>query len=677
MVLVFSVAALCLVRWRAGKALSLSASEVASERNLDFTVRAFAPSAGVRFDWISAPAVFTRAAEFQGRLYLCGPSGLYEYSAEGKLSREFHPGRELPSSPLERIAPAVLSDAGRPELVIATKSEGLLAFDGTHFRQIRPEDAAARQITAMLPLASGQLLIGTASRGVLLYDGKRLGPLHPTLAGIHVTELAGSQTDLWIGTLDRGVLHWHGGRTDAFSEAEGLPDREVLSLYARDEEMFVGTALGVAEFRDGKFTRVLGRGLFAQSLGASGDALLVGTMDQGVVRVALSARTSHAEFASGGRAIPDVRQIFSASSGEIYALSRQGLYELGSRGGGSREVVSASEASLTDSNISALALDSAGALWVGYFDRGLDILSFGFASADSQTRLEASARRTRHVENDRVFCVNRIVALPRGTRAMRADAPTIGSAAAAALAPVSTGVARSVDSAQPAGMAVATANGLIVFDGDGNERQILTRADGLIADHVTDVAPSPDGLAVATAAGITFLGADGARSLYAFQGLVNNHVYALGSSGRTLLAGTLGGITMLEGGAVVASYTTANSHLPHNWISAVVPLGRGWMVGTYGGGIVRLDESSGIHSYDVATGDFDVNPNAMLSTERHVFAGSLDRGLFVYDRATGRWSQVTAGLPSENVTALAARGGYIYIGTDNGLVRAREEDLQP
>ena len=194
---------------------------------------------------------------------------------------------------------------------------------------------------------------------------------------------------------------------------------------------------------------------------------------------------------------------------------------------------------------------------------------------------------------------------------------------------------------------------------------------------MTDVAPSPDGLAVATPAGITFLGADGARSLYAFQGLVNNHVYSLGASDHTLLAGTLGGISVLDRGAVVASYTTANSHLPHNWISAVAPLEHGWMVGTYGGGIVRLDESSGFHAYDVATGDFDVNPNAMLATDRHVFAGSLDRGLFVYYRAADRWWHVTAGLPSENVTALAARGGWIYIGTDNGLVRAREEDLQP
>jgi ligand-binding sensor domain-containing protein len=67
-----------------------------------------------------------------------------------------------------------------------------------------------------------------------------------------------------------------------------------------------------------------------------------------------------------------------------------------------------------------------------------------------------------------------------------------------------------------------------------------------------------------------------------------------------------------------------------------------------------------------------VNPNAMLATARAVYAGSLSGGLYVYDRATGRWSNPTAGLPSRNVTALAARGGYIYAGTDNGLVRFPE-----
>ncbi len=250
------------------------------------------------------------------------------------------------------------------------------------------------------------------------------------------------------------------------------------------------------------------------------------------------------------------------------------------------------------------------------------------------------------MENDRVFCVNRIV-------------PARGNAA--------TGLAT----------AVATANGLVMFDADGNERQVLTRSDGLIADHITDVSVGAEGLAIATPSGITFLGADGARSLYAFQGLVNNHVYALGASGRELLAGTLGGISVLDRGQIVASYTTANSALSRNWISAVVPVGREWMIGTYGGGIVRLDDSGRFHSYDIGTANFEVNPNAMLVTERSVFAGSLERGLFVYNRGSDRWSKITAGLPSENVTALAENNGYIYIGTDNGLVRAREEDLEP
>jgi ligand-binding sensor domain-containing protein len=101
------------------------------------------------------------------------------------------------------------------------------------------------------------------------------------------------------------------------------------------------------------------------------------------------------------------------------------------------------------------------------------------------------------------------------------------------------------------------------------------------------------------------------------------------------------------------------------------------MVGTYGGGIVRLDDSGKFHSYDVGTGNFGVNSNAMLVTGTHIFAGSLDRGLFVYNRGADRWSKITAGLPSENVTALAQAEGYIYIGTDNGLVRAREQDLEP
>jgi ligand-binding sensor domain-containing protein len=163
--------------------------------------------------------------------------------------------------------------------------------------------------------------------------------------------------------------------------------------------------------------------------------------------------------------------------------------------------------------------------------------------------------------------------------------------------------------------------------------------------------------------------------MYAFHGLVNNHVYALGVSSDELMVGTLGGISVLNKGYVAVNYTTATSNLKHNWITAVVPVGREWMVGTYGSGVLSLDQSGHFHTFETASGKFEVNPNAMLVTANYVLAGTLGKGLYVYDRHSERWSILSQGLPSANVTALATRDGYIYIGTDNGLVRIPEQKL--
>ena len=67
----------------------------------------------------------------------------------------------------------------------------------------------------------------------------------------------------------------------------------------------------------------------------------------------------------------------------------------------------------------------------------------------------------------------------------------------------------------------------------------------------------------------------------------------------------------------------------------------------------------------------------MAVTDRAVYAGTLGRGLAIYNRKAGRWTWQTAGLPSGNVTAIAARGGTVFIGTDNGLARATESALVP
>ncbi|MBZ5647445.1 MAG: hypothetical protein LAN37_09510 [Acidobacteriia bacterium] len=613
--------------WRALHALHGAEKQVAAEKNFRFSVRRVESVSAAGFEWISTPAVFSGAARFEDKLYVSGPAGIFEYDARGALVKQYLVGRELPPSPLGQMARAVLADAREPELLMATESEGVLAFNGRSFRQIRPEDAQARGITAILPLPSGRLLMGTQKKGVLVYDGHAITVLHPTLANLQVTALAGNETDLWVGTRDRGVLRFHAGQTDTFGETEGLPDAQVHSIAIAGESVYVGTSVGVAEFRDGKQQRVLAKGAFARALLPQGKTLLVGTMDEGIAEVPLERSRVTSPRVHAFRDAGETQQLFE-TEGAVYALARDGLFELG-QGIGWKRVLSREGALLSDRNISALAVDGRGRLWVGYFDRGLDIVT------------DSASSRPVHVEDERVFCVNRI--LPQSGREETY---------------------------------VATANGLVLFDAGGNEQQVLKRGDGLIADHVTDVVPYHGGMAVATPAGLTFLDGAGARSLYAFHGLVNNHVYALGVFGDRLLAGTLGGLSVLDDEKIVGSYTTATSELKANWITAVIPLGNGWIVGTYGAGIVKLDATGHFQPFEVATDKFEVNPNALLATAKHVFAGTLGHGLYVYDRESQRWTVVRDGLPSENVTALAASGGYVYMGTDNGLVRIAEQNFR-
>jgi ligand-binding sensor domain-containing protein len=613
------------VVWRASRVLRSAGEEVQAEHQIRFVVRPLPLATGGDFETVSSPAVFYQAAQFQGHLYIGGPAGLLEYDSGGARLRGYAAGRELPGSPLIALAPAVLADSRTSELILATSEAGILAYDGRAFRQIFPYDANARAITAILPDASGHLLIGTRKRGVLVYDGKHITVLHSSLDNLHVTALAGNESDLWVGTLDGGVLHYHAGESEAFAEKQGLPDPQVLSLTLRGDTTYVGTPLGVAVFNGGRFVRVLAAGVFATALLANRSQLYVGSEDQGVLSIPLEGPHPNPN-ASPGSGLLEVRQLF-VTGNAVIALTRNGLYRSSTHAFGWQPVLQPGAAVLNDRNISALATDPTGRVWIGYFDRGMDVLS-------------PDGTRVRHLQDEHVFCVNRIFPDPK------------------------SGI-----------IEVATANGLVRVDSSGNEQQILTRADGLIADHVTDVVAYRDGLALATPAGLTFLDPSGPSSLYAFNGLVNNHVYALASSGEQLLAGTLGGLSVLDRGSITTNYTAATSGLKHNWITAVVPFGSEWMIGTYGAGILGLDSSGHFHTFETASGQFEVNPNAMIVTPGYVLAGTLGHGLFVYDRQSGRWSVIEAGLPSSNVTALAAGNGYIYIGTDNGLVRISEHKL--
>jgi len=640
---VFALGIAAFVFLRAQRSLDRAGIQVADEGRFPCEMRQLARMENPGFEWIASPATYTAGAFYRGKLYVSGPSGLFVYgAAEGMrgggtaLLKTYRVGLDLPAAPLGAMSVGRLRGASEPELLIATAGEGILAFSeangGESFRQIRPVDAEARDVTALLPLATGELLVGTRKRGLLVYrGGNTLETWHPQLAGLAVTALAADATGFWVGTRDRGVRHWHGGQIDSFEETGGaLPDAQVDAIAARGDRVFVGTPLGVEEFDTGRPARTLARNVFANALYADDKSVTVGSIDEGIRRVSLDVgRRPSAVFVGNdegdGRAAEQF--VHAGEDDPLYAVMRDGLLEQEAGSGWAPLVSDPDVPVLTDGNVSALAFGPDGRLWVGYFDRGLDVVSM-------------AGRRTEHREDDRLFCVNRIVLDKRR-----------GS------------------------MAVATANGLVLFDQQGKPRQVMTRRDGLIADHITDIAFSGETMVLATPAGLTFVDADGARSLYAFEGLVNNHVYALGVQDKTVLAGTLGGISELVRESVRRNLTAGNSGLKHNWVTAIVADNGGWMVGTYGAGAMRLDGAGRFTAMDGATRAMEVNPNAMLATDSHILVGTLGQGLWVYSRTAGRWRQIKAGLPSENVTAIAARDGEVYLGSDNGLVRIAERLL--
>jgi len=522
------------------------------------------------------------------------------------------------------MSTGIAAGSAEPELFVATRGEGVLAFNGARFRQILPADLGLRVVTSVLVLGSGRILLGTERQGLLVFDGRRLAPFHAGLKSAYITALAGTVGNLWIGTLASGAFHYRAGQLEGLLSA--LPDPQVLSLTVENDAAYVGTPLGVVEFRDGRRLRALAEGYFARALAVRKDILHIGTGDEGIIDVPLRSKASPAAR-FGTDASPSSVVALVNIEGAMYAVGTDAIYRFDPLRKRWQAALSAGASLMTDRNVAALALN-AGRLWIGYFDRGLDIV-------------DAALEHAVNHENDTLFCINRIVADP--------DRPRT---------------------------AVATANGLVLFDSTGQPRQIMGRKDGFLSDHVTDVAFRKEGMVVATPAGLSFVDRSGVRSLYVFHGLVNNHVYTIATRGAETVAGTLGGLSVLNGDTVRVNYTTANSRLKQNWITALARVGDEWLAGTYGAGVLRLDASGEWRSFPDLKQDFVVNPNAMAVSAGQVYIGTLDRGLFIFDRASARWTNSSIGLPSKNVTALAVDGGYLYTGTDNGLVRIAEGILR-
>jgi ligand-binding sensor domain-containing protein len=619
--------------WRAQKVLNRASARAAGSREIPFSLVNLKERAGIASARRLVAPDFRSVAEFAGDVYVCGRASLARYGLDGVFKQAWYVGADLPPYPLEKLA--VRRGISLPELWIATDGAGILIFDGRRFTQLLPAAPPQRKISALLPMSDGRVIFGTPEAGAYLTDARSLKLLHAQFAHSKVTALAGDQEETWIGTRDSGAWLWRSGEATQF-ESE-LPDRLVLSIYHQDHKTWVGTPVGVAEFEGQRFLRPLAEGVFAQSLVAGSGVLSIGTADEAVVNVSLAPHVLPVSHSNTG-STPKRSNIlgFQEVGGGTLVVSPEKITRLA---GGEPWIVPP-PGSLSDGHISALHVDRLGRLWIGYFDHGIDIFE------------DRESRAPTHIESDLLFCVNRIKEDP--------DKGTI---------------------------AVATANGLALFDSAARVRRTLDAHSGLIASHVTDLLFLPSRsqaaqsqadrpLAAATPAGISFIENGSISSLSAFQGLVNNHVYTLAEGDGGLLAGTLGGFSLLRGGTVASSSTTANSSLRQNWITASAAAADGYYLGTYGSGVIYVDHNSAISSFrDFARERVEINPNALVIANGSIFAGTAGQGLVTAKVGDTRWRWIRTGLPSLNVTALAAYNGALYAGTDNGMVILPEREL--
>jgi len=615
--------------WRkAQHALEDGAKQATSASALPFKLAPLTPTAvPAGFLALGANGGFESFALFEGQLLICNRSSLFRYTASGQLLQTWRVGVDLPPFPL--VALAVRRGIPQPELWIATDGAGALIWDGQLFRQFAPQDAPLRKISALLGLPDGRMLLGTLNAGLYATDSRQFGLFHAELKNVPVTALAGglAHDEIWIGTRTEGVWLWRAGTVARF--AAELPDPQVLSISAGDSAVWVGTATGIAEFVDGQFRRRLAEGVFARALAEKAGKLWAATIDEGTLSIDLKAHTprpsARVKFAA--------RSVFESVALLPVADSVLALGDANVRRLSDGENLFASPATgLTSGHVTALTVDNQRKLWIGYFDRGIDVLD------------TTAAGLPRHFEDDVLFCINRIKQEPAAGRVF-----------------------------------VATANGLALFDSSAQLRQVLRTSDGLIANHVTDVLfrDTGGGMAstvVATSSGLSFLERGAVSSIYAFQGLVNNHVYTIAQAGPSiLLAGTLGGVSVLKNGLVQASFTTANSELRQNWITSSAVYGGDVYLGTYGSGVMLMNSRFEMRAFREFAGKrVEINQNAMLATKNCIYAGTAGQGLAFLPAGQQRWHLWETGLPSANVTALASDGENLYIGTDNGLIRLPE-----
>ncbi|MCI0411193.1 hypothetical protein L0222_00155 [bacterium] len=604
---------------KAKNALAEAKRQAAENQTVGIRIQDFSLAPNLQASLLSAPYAIRDVVKFQEKVFAATSNGLVIFDRTGRRLEHWTTLEGLPSHNLTAFA--ILNES----LWIGTADAGFLCFSNNRWSQFLPAKAEERSVHVLHVTEQGVLLAGT-SAGILAFDGQNFQRFLPELQKERITSLSGKNQRLCIGTFQNGLHVYEAGVLEHYTKEKGLQDFLITQVQSKGDACYVSTAAGV-QILEGKKLRTLAKNLFATSFVIEHPLLWVATRDRGVLpfntqrSAANVARTS----ALPRRAPSFVKKLDS----EILAFSGLEISYLQTSAAHVQwKTWNTPSTLLKDANVSTLLRRRNGELWVGYFDRGLDIVSAG---RDSIT----------HWSDENLFCINHLSEDWKGR------------------------------------VYVSTANGLVIFEPD-RSRKVYRTSDGLLSDRVMQTMPlDPEGkaVAIATTQGFTLKEGDSMKSIYAFHGLVNNHIYTMAADGDQIYLGTLGGISRISKMRITESWTQMDSGLKRNWVNAMISIEKQLFVGTYGSGIQLRTQSGEWRDFPALPEDLEMNPNALFYDGRYLFCGTLDRGFYVYDTKNRSWKNVSRELPSLNVTAFAADENLLYVGTDGGLLQMKYDKL--
>jgi signal transduction histidine kinase/ligand-binding sensor domain-containing protein len=199
--------------------------------------------------------------------------------------------------------------------------------------------ATPAELVGLSAADDGRLLIGIHSAGLLQFAADKLEP-YPldgaTSSNLTLRErnidsnrlLRDHDGGLWIGTVERGLIHIHHGRTDVFKKSDGLSGDVILALFEdREGNIWVSSTGGLDRFRGLPVATVsVKQGLSSDAtqavLAATDGSVWVGA-HEGLTLL----QNGHATIFAKTSGTPDdqPQSLFQDNTGRIWLSTRKGL----------------------------------------------------------------------------------------------------------------------------------------------------------------------------------------------------------------------------------------------------------------------------------------------------------------------------------------------------------------